>query len=260
MRRGCFSLLVALLIAALVRPVFLDAQRLSGQFTTRYGATADPALATIRQEATAGRVLEEMASGLNEVLSLPKSIELALEECLEANALYDSEARRISLCYELIAHVGEVFAEEGEEDAEELADGAVAFFLFHELGHALIDVLDLPVTGREEDAVDQLATVILADGSDEGEGSALSGAVALAKLGDAEALNDLAFADEHSLSRQRFFNIVCWIYGHSPKSYDWVVREQVLPAERAQKCPAEYQRISSSWEKLLTPYVKQGRN
>ena len=48
----------------------------------------------------------------------------------------------------------------------------------HELGHALIHVLDLPTTGREEDAVDQLSTYILAYGSEGGESPTLDPALA----------------------------------------------------------------------------------
>ena len=41
---------------------------------------------------------------------------------------------------------------------------------------ALTHVLDLPITGKEEDAADQLSTYLLADGSDEGEQAVLEGA------------------------------------------------------------------------------------
>lgn len=33
------------------------------------------------------------------------------------------------------------------------------FIFLREVGHAMIDVLDLPIVGQEEDAADQLATV-----------------------------------------------------------------------------------------------------
>ena len=37
--------------------------------------------------------------------------------------------------------------------------GSGAFLLQHETGHALVHLLDLPFTGREEVAVDDLAAV-----------------------------------------------------------------------------------------------------
>ena len=38
---------------------------------------------------------------------------------------------------------------------------ATAATFFHELGHGLIDAWKFPTTGREEDAVDQLSTLVL---------------------------------------------------------------------------------------------------
>ena len=45
-------------------------------------------------------------------------------------------------------------------DGVEFAIGNVLFVLLHETGHALISDLEIPVLGREEDAADQLATVM----------------------------------------------------------------------------------------------------
>jgi Zn-dependent peptidase ImmA (M78 family) len=39
--------------------------------------------------------------------------------------------------------------------------GPVSLVFLHELGHALLDVLQIPILGREEDASDQLATYML---------------------------------------------------------------------------------------------------
>lgn len=49
-----------------------------------------------------------------------------------------------------------------------MVTGAVFFAFLYELGHALVDQLELPVTGKEEDAVDQLAAVILDEGAQQG--------------------------------------------------------------------------------------------
>src|SRR6185295_2240523 len=67
-------------------------------------------------------------------------------------------------------------AKNDDAENEEVGGKAIAamvFVFYHELGHALIDIYDLPVTGREEDAVDQLATVMLLETWD-GEESELA--------------------------------------------------------------------------------------
>ena len=44
--------------------------------------------------------------------------------------------------------------------------------------------------------------------------------------------------------------------GKDPEGYQYFVEDETLPANRSQRCPAEYSRLSTSWESLLDPYVK----
>lgn len=200
------------------------------------------------------RALEEWVDSLNAALALPSSVTLAVEECGVANAFYEPEGQRISLCYEFIWDLASQFAE--NENSDELLAGIFAFVLLHELGHAPVHVLDLPITGREEDAADQLATLLLLDGSEEGESAAASAAVWFASNAESAEFGALAFADEHSLDAQRFFNILCWLYGQDPERHIDLVEEGHLPEERAALCPEEYRRLAGSWEKLLASYQR----
>ncbi len=207
------------------------------------------------------RLLEDTLAELNTVFALPADVPVTLRECGEVNAFYDPNTREISLCYELIEDLmGMFFAEDQtEEETEEAAGavlGATMFTFYHELGHALIDLYDLPVTGREEDAVDQLATMILLEGGEEGEAAALNGASSFLSEEEQE-LDDLAFWDEHSLDDQRFYNIVCWSYGKNPEGFQDLVEDGTLPEERAERCPEEYERMSRSWNLLLEPHIKE---
>ncbi len=232
----------------------------TGDFIVRFEDTEVEAYQETKSVFQETRLLEDTARELNSVFSLPTNIPLIVRECGEVNAFYDSEAGEISLCYELIEHYFEIFMADATTDEEEEAAAisavnATVFTLFHEMGHAMIDIYDLPITGREEDAVDQLATMILLQGGDEGEDSAIDGANSF--LGDEEAeMDELAFADEHSLDDQRFYNILCWVYGENPDDYQYLVEDEFLPADRAERCPAEYDRLSRSWQTLLEPYVK----
>jgi hypothetical protein len=56
-------------------------------------------------------------------------------------------------------------------DAASFVEGNLYFLGYHELGHALVSELDLPVVGREEDAVDRLAIWMMTP--EEGEGTHL---------------------------------------------------------------------------------------
>ena len=96
---------------------------------------------------------------------MPSEVVLTSGSCGQANAFYDPSAQAVIICAELVRDMHQGLANLGDDPAlQGLALVLqVAFVLVHEIGHALVDVLDLPVVGQEEDAVDQLATIFLAD-------------------------------------------------------------------------------------------------
>jgi Putative metallopeptidase len=210
------------------------------------------------------RFFEDILQGLNESLILPREVPVRLEECEEINAFYDPEDGSVTLCYELLGHFLEIFGNQMEgdsdEEQEEAASKAVAalvFAFYHELGHGLIDIYDLPATGREEDAVDQLATVMLLE-TWEGEDSELA-ILSSAEWFDLDAIEreeEPDMADEHALEEQRYYNLVCWIYGSDPEYFSDVAEDWGLPAERAERCESEYQRMSHAWDALLGPHLR----
>ena len=69
-------------------------------------------------------------------------------------------------------------------------------------------------------------------------------------------IDPLEFADEHSLSLQRFYNILCFAYGSNVNEYQDLIDLKLLPTERSIQCIDEYSKISNSWNILLTPYEK----
>jgi len=201
------------------------------------------------------RVFETVAEGLNKTVRLPRTIDIQVVDCGAINAFYDPKNSRILVCYELLDYFVGVF-KPGAQSDEQLGQavmGATIFAFYHEAGHALIHQLDLPTVGREEDAVDQLATLILMAAGDDGIGMALSGAYWFQL--QQTAGNATPFWDEHSFEGQRFYNILCLIYGSDAQKYDGFVSSGNLPAARAQRCGEEYQKTQRSWEKLLQPHL-----
>ena len=225
----------------------------SGKFRVVYAAVDDSTYAQWQDDFREARFLEGVAEWLNGWIALPKDVTIGFEKCGEPNAYYDPEKRAVSLCYELVDDLDAVLGGDREEGAQAVSD-ALLFTTLHEVGHALVDVLDIPIAGREEDAVDQLAAVMLVDGSEEGSEAAVNGASGLAV--DEGELDDLAFADEHALGSQRFYNVLCLVYGQDPAGYAEWVKDGTLPAERAEWCEAEYAAVSRSWDRLLEAYLR----
>ncbi len=186
------------------------------------------------------------------LLSIPPSM-TAADVC---DDVATPDRGEVIMCYELLAFARGILGDGAStaEEVEEMALGAGIFFLLHELGHALVHQLELPIVGREEDAVDGLATVILVEAGAESDAlAAVDFFAAMARfMGNAGA--ELQFWDVHSLDQQRVYEIGCLVYGSNPEAFEALVAPDLLPAERAQTCPREYQQRSQAWDQLLGPY------
>lgn len=206
------------------------------------------------------KMMENAADDLNKNLTLPWDITITTKDCDGTiNAFYNPSDRSITICYEFMELFQRLYLEQGKspEEANQLMFDATTFIFCHELGHALIDAYKLPTTGKEEDAVDQLATYVSSEEMGEkGENAAQAGALGFYYLSEKRQLDDTAFADEHSMDKQRFYNIICWLYGHNPERYSNQVQNGTLPQARAQRCPDEYEKLSSAWKTQLRPYRK----
>ena len=144
------------------------------------------------------------------------------------------------------------------DEATEFAMGNVLFILFHEFGHAMISEFQLPVLGREEDAVDNFASVLLApDANDpQRDASILTNAItSWFAYAEMTAFEDIQWWDEHGPDRQRAYQIACLLYGSEASAYGPLADAIELPPERRERCEVEYQSVFASWGQLLAPHV-----
>jgi hypothetical protein len=228
-------------------------QAADGRFVVREPRVESAGLRTLAGELRRTGTLEELAGNLNRLFLLPRDVGIRLIECGEANAYYDAERYEIQLCLELMDGMAGVLKPqfETEEDFTNALAGAFIATALHEAGHALVHVLELPITGREEDAVDQLSAWLLIEA---GEADAVLGAAATYYTEfDAEAED---FSGEHSIDRQRYFNHVCWVYGAAPADNEELISVWELPEARAEQCEAEYRQLDRSWKRLLREHLR----
>lgn len=136
-----------------------------------------------------------------------------------------------------------------------MAAGAFCFVLFHELGHCLIHQLELPTVGKEEDAVDEFATLLLLESGETGEIAILSAATWFAT--NREGKDTTPFWDEHSLDMQRFFGIFTLLYATNPERYAEMAHSLGISADRLAKAQIDYKKKDAAWTRLLQPHVRQ---
>jgi DNA-binding Xre family transcriptional regulator len=142
-------------------------------------------------------------------------------------------------------------------DMIEFVVGNMLFVGFHELGHAVIHELGLPVLGREEDAADSFATIAMINIGTDFSTRVLVQAARGWFLMDRRDRKDgekLEFYDEHGLDQQRAYQIVCLMVGWNEDKFkelaDWVH----MPPERQDSCGGDYSNAEYSWNAVLKPF------
>lgn len=173
--------------------------------------------------------------------------------------------RKLLACALAVACLGGVtpataqeLTEEQQVLATEFAYNNGLFVLYHEIGHLFVGELDLPVLGKEEDAADSLASVMLlvqeTDESSQALIDAADGWYLTEYSGDAETYESADFYDEHSLSIQRAYQVVCLMVGANPETFGEVADEFEMDSDRQESCAFDYQQAATSWASLLEPY------
>jgi len=232
----------------------------SNRIAIAYEAPKNPAHEPIHARLKERRVLERLAKFLSP-LRLPYTLNIKVQGCDgEVNAWYFDDA--ITVCYEYLDNIKKFIPKEpaaGGLKPEDAIVGPTVEVFLHETGHAIFDMLDIPVLGREEDAADLFAAYLqLQIDKDEARTLILGNAF----FGKEEAQEAMKkgpelrhYADEHGLPAQRYFNVLCMAYGSDKKLFADAVTEWRLPAERAEYCQPEYEQFKHAFEKLIRPYI-----
>lgn len=225
-----------------------------GQATLVWDKPVNAVEAAILKKLQQAGDAQEVINLVNQKLRLPKPLSIIFGG--EDGPLYDPQINKILVPYTFIDEVKSRFVtakySETGVTPDEATNDALMHTLFHELGHALIEMYKLPVVGKEEDAVDSLANVLLIEFYDEGQETVLSAADLFdLESGDRDTLEEEDYWDEHSLDEQRYYSALCHVYGSDPEKYASVIDDAEISDERADLCIEEYEAASRNWFKLL---------
>jgi hypothetical protein len=227
-----------------------------------YGKTNDRFSARLMESYQQSNFFERITEPIATQFKLPRNVRVILQDCGVANAFYSSEEHAIIMCNELTNQAYKLSKQKGygEEAALKSAVLSTVFFLYHEVGHMLVHELDLPIVGGEEDIADRFAAYFLLR-SDPSADKSLSGQILLsaAKVFARQSTrpgNEI-YKDPHPLNQQRYYNIVCIVYGAAPEKYTGLVTKLNYPESRLNGCLQESESMFRNWGRLLQPYLKQ---
>ncbi len=133
---------------------------------------------------------------------------------------------------------------------------------YHELGHAFIDILKLPIYGQEEDAADVLSAVLVHKLYEEESAVEIAHATALGFRQESvlrtENGVDAAYWDVHGPDLQRYYTFVCLFYGADTARRQSFADDLALPKGRQATCADEFEQASDSWGPVMKELAKNG--
>jgi hypothetical protein len=265
--------------AAAQTPPLLQNDMIEIEYNEPRSAKYKPIYERLKQR----KLLEQLETFLSP-LKLQGSLVLSLEEgdaraCGAPNSYYDGRGR-VHLCYswfylmdtevsvERTRAPNEPFTSSslglmpGFSRNEVLVGGAVSVIL-HEIGHALFQIQDIPLLGKEEDAADQIAALLMLQYGPKVALTTIKGTYNAWHHMNAERLQSqkgeikpAQEADEHSIDIQRAFNYLCIAYGKEPAAFQELA-DRLLPRLRKDNCADEYKQAALAFRKTVLPDVDQ---
>jgi hypothetical protein len=229
------------------------------QVSIIYQAPVDKIESRIEQQLKASNEISETLVLINNTFRLEAPLQIIFGG--EEGPLFDGDSQQILIPYTFVKEVESRFVTAKYEDSGRSITtatmDAVMHTLFHDLAHALIFMYELPIVGKEEDAADSLASVLLIEFFDQGQEIAISAADLFnLESADIDTFEEGDFWDEHSLDVQRYYSTLCHVYGSNPEEYSHIAEDTDFSEDRSELCIEEYNNLSHSWFTLLAPYTR----
>jgi hypothetical protein len=148
-----------------------------------------------------------------------------------------------------------------ESEAMDFAMHDAEYTMYHEIGHLLINELGLPVLGKEEDAADALAVILMLNDTADLDESAnalidsANGWYFNAVKANQATVDELSYYDSHSLDIQRAYAMVCMMVGAQPEAYKETAEAYDMDADGQEQCSYTYADAERGWKTLLEPYL-----
>ena len=237
MKKSC--LLGAFLVSILTAPA-VCAQSFDLHFFP--GATSGEKAARAFLQAEAG--LEEVSAALARIFRLPRRV--ALQFGGELGPLYDPATSTINIPYRFVSKLIDAFPDTAD------AVDATHFVVYHEIGHALIDHIDLQGIEDSEEAADALAVLISIELVGTGGGPVLAASRLILTPGLSLSLHPTA---DSGIDPERSRQLICWIIGSDPGRLEWLAEDAGIPVPEADSCPMEYEEVREEWLLRLRPFL-----
>ncbi|MCG9553134.1 DUF4344 domain-containing metallopeptidase [Vibrio sp. Isolate31] len=223
-----------------------------------YSAPQNEAERQLKQEIEQSGVNDTMVDLSNQLFLFKQP--LVIQYGGDEGPLYDPQTHHVLIPYSFYAESLNYFEKNQYEkeygkSAQTGAIDTLLHTLIHEAGHAYVEDQKIVILGKEEDAVDNLATILLINYVEHGTDAAISAADMFAfESEDRPEYYDLGeYIDEHSFDLQRYFSTLCLVYGSDPEAYKNLLDEveNDYLKDRKEFCVEHFDVINANWHRYL---------
>ncbi|MGA9604331.1 MAG: DUF4344 domain-containing metallopeptidase [Methyloceanibacter sp.] len=245
---------VSLVFAGLLAASVPQPALAQSQIEISYDEPASAELRPIYEQLRMQGVLQQLQLFM-EPLRLPKPLKVRTAECGPTLEPY-TPGGPVTICYEVLEQVAKLVRQHSRDPAyqQALIYGAFIQTALHNMSLGIFDVLGVPIWGREYDAADRLAALIMTQFGEDVMATTVESTTQIFQWSD-KTWTGRDFASTASPEAQRFYNYLCIAYAASPNDYDYLVRGGTLPKERAERCGDEYLQIKKAFDLRIMPYV-----
>jgi hypothetical protein len=185
------------------------------------------------------------------------------------NAWYDREDSRptVTICYEYLQNILQSLPKDTTPSGFTTTDATVGQFFWiisHEVGHAMFDIYNVPIFGREEDAADFFAGYIMLQFGKEPARRLVGGAAWAYKTyikdyrqNPKVQIQLAGFSSNHGQPEERFYDLMCMAYGADPVLFADVTADGWLPPTRAPSCKYEFRTLTRAFRQEISPHIDQ---
>lgn len=226
----------------------------------RYDPPSNPSLQPFYMQLKQRQVLERL-QGFMAPLRLPKPLTVRTAQCGAETVPYVSGGP-VTICYELVQHIAAVAFKHTSDPKEraEILYGTFVEAVLHQVAYAVFDELQVPIWGREDDAADRLAALIMVEFGDKVALTTILGTAKFFEFSQ-HTWTGAEFASAKSPAAQRFYNFLCIAYGADPITFHFLKPRPGpsavprLPEHRAVRCRGEYIKVRHAFNLRIMPYV-----
>ena len=268
---GITAMMLGALMLSVTSPVsaenpFRTQTQQHGDFVLEYITPQKPAYRDLQTMIKSSGKFEGIIKAINQEFILPQTITVRFAQ--GDGPVYEPNKKTIAMSYDFIFYLTKLYLQRYPDatDAamQEYLIHTTSFLFYHEMAHAFIDLYQLPIVSNEETAADNLAVILALAYSKDGFAMVMDSAELFDLLDQAGSKKyaESDYWDEHALDAQRFYNILCMVYGKYPEEVtqrlENVNNKKLLKfvKQKGDYCSYMYQQQVNAWSRLLTPYIK----